>query len=60
MASFPAKYRGRCAAGDEIQVGEDVRYLDEDQMHVNCANDVERQEAQAAQWTGTTDEEMGY
>ncbi len=60
MATFLAKYNGRCAAGDAIEVGEEVTYLDDDLMHSNCARDVARNEAQSEQWVGSDDESMGF
>lgn len=36
-AEFPAKYSGRCAAGDAIQVGDLVCYTSDDEVvHAEC------------------------
>ena len=35
--SFPAKYRGECAQGDRIKVGDAVRFNADDELeHVEC------------------------
>ena len=60
MAEFAAKYPGVCAAGDDIKVGEELTYLDDDLMHTDCARNVAREERNAERFTGTTDEEMGF
>lgn len=38
MGTFPARYKGPCAAdcGSLIEPGEDVRYLDDELVHADC------------------------
>lgn len=35
-APFDAQFPGRCAAGDEIEPGDYVRYYEGDLIHVDC------------------------
>lgn len=56
MSEFPAKYKGTCAAGDEILPGQEVMYVDDELYHVECISDPKGPD----KWTGTTLEDMGY
>jgi hypothetical protein len=38
VRTFEARYPGRCAAGDPIEPGDEVAYVDEQLVHADCAD----------------------
>jgi hypothetical protein len=38
VRTFEARYSGRCAAGDPIEPGDEVAYVDEQLVHADCAD----------------------
>jgi hypothetical protein len=38
VRTFEARYAGRCAAGDPIEPGDEVAYVDEQLVHADCAD----------------------
>lgn len=37
MSSFRAAYRGACSEGDQIAIGDEVTYVDDQLTHIDCA-----------------------
>lgn len=40
MSAFEARYAGPCAAGDRIEPGDQVVYVNDDLVHIGCEGDV--------------------
>lgn len=60
MSEFPAKYKGICAVGgDPILPGQEVRYVDEELVHIECIG-FDMQANKRHRFKGTTLDEMGY
>lgn len=56
---FLAKYAGRCAAGDSIEPGDELEYVDDVLVHVGC-KPREDTDDKPSKFQGTSLEEMGY
>ena len=54
--AFSAKYNGKCAVGDTIEVGDEVEYVEGELVHTSCAERLPGQ----TKFQGTSTEEMGY
>jgi hypothetical protein len=44
VRTFAARYPGRCPAGDPIEPGDEVTYVDEQLAHAVCAENEQRAE----------------